>query len=199
MGYILKLTVILLVVSGIAAGALALVNLKTKPVILEFKRVEQERAREEVMKEGVLFKLYDDTSDFPFYRVYSDEEGTDLIGYIFTAIGKGYSSDVVTITAVDTSFNVVGIKVTSQQETPGLGTKVQEIKYGEDEPWFQRQFFKNYRESQGKGILNALTLAVDKDGGEIHSITGATISGRAISKSIKDGAKLLQEKIGAGK
>jgi len=199
MGYILKLTMILLVVSGIAAGSLALVNIKTRPIIEEYKKLEQERAREEVMKEGVLFKLSDEDADFPYYRVYSDEEGNDLIGYIFTAQGKGYSSTIETVTAVDTSFNVVGIKVTSQQETPGLGSKVSEVKYREDEAWFQRQYFKTYRESQGLTILNALSLAVDKDGGEVHSITGATISGRAISNSIKDGAKRLQLKIGAGK
>ncbi|OQX94990.1 hypothetical protein B6I21_07740, partial [candidate division KSB1 bacterium 4572_119] len=39
-------------------------------------------------------------------------------------------------------------------------------------------------------------LAVDKDGGEIKSITGATISSRAVANSIKEGLEDLEEKLG---
>ena len=198
MFYIVRLAVILMVVSGIAAGALALVNIQTRPIIEEYKRLEQERARSEVMKEGMEFVLYDEDSDLPYYRVYSDNEGTELIGYIFTALGKGYSSTIETVTAIDTTFNVVGIKVTSQKETPGLGAKCQEVKYGEDHSWFQRQYFMNYRKQQGASPLSGLTIAVDKDGGDINSITGATITGRAISNSIKESTKILKGRLEGG-
>ena len=199
MFYIVRLAVILMVVAGIAAGALALVNMQTRPIIEEYKRLEQERARSEVMKEGMKFVLYDEESALPYYRVYSDNAGSELIGYIFTALGKGYSSTIETVTAVDTTFQVVGIKVTSQQETPGLGAKCTEIKYGEEESWFQRQFFTNYRKQQGSTPLSGLTIAVDKDGGDIDSITGATITGRAISNSIKESSKILKNKLEDGK
>jgi Na+-translocating ferredoxin:NAD+ oxidoreductase subunit G len=195
MSYIIKLTVILMVISGIAAGSLALVNSKTFPIIAEHKIKEQENARQEVMKEGAKFLLCDSASSLPYYRVYADENETELIGYIITAVGKGYSSDIETVTSLDTTFHIIGIKIISQKETPGLGTKSQEIIYGEKDPWFQRQFLKNYLENQGSQPLDALTLAVDKDGGQIHSITGATITSRAISNSIKNGAITLKEKL----
>ena len=75
---------------------------------------------------------------------------------------------------VDTTGAIVGVQVLSQQETPGLGARIEEVKYGEKDPWFQRQFV-------GK---SAASVAVDKDGGEIQSVTGATISSRALSKSV---------------
>jgi electron transport complex protein RnfG len=119
----------------------------------------------------------------------------ELVGYIFNAPGKGYSSTIMTIAAVDTAFNIVGIKITSQQETPGLGSKCQEIKYGEKEPWFQLQYFKSYWEHHNKPPLNAMTVAVDKDNGIIHSITGATITTRAITNAIREKAKELQRNL----
>lgn len=199
MGYILKLTVILMIVAGIAAGALGLVNMKTRPIIEEYKRMQQEKARAEVMKEGVAFVLCDSAAALPYYKVYSDSENEDLIGYIFTAYGKGYSSTISTVTGIDADYQLVGIKVTFQQETPGLGAKCEEIRYGEDSPWFQRQYFMKQRLHDGNDPIDALTIAVDKDGGVIHSITGATITGRVISNSIKAAANTLKDKVEAGK
>lgn len=185
-----------MVITGIAAGALALVNMKTRPIIEEYKRMEQAKARAEVMTEGRKFVLKDSSSALPYYEVYSDDEATQLIGYVFNAAGKGYSSTITTVTGVDTAFKLLGIKITSQQETPGLGAKCQEIRYGESEPWFQHQFFKEYQTQKGAKALSALTVAVDKDGGKIHSITGATISGRAIANSIKQASSAIKEKTG---
>lgn len=220
MGYFIRLAVILMFITGVAAGSLALVNMKTRPIIVEYKRMQEAAARSEVMKEGVkhvprdwastlcdsLFHksiLLDSTiSDSllqdsallhskPYYEVYADEGETELIGYIFTAMGKGYSSTLETVTGVDTNFNIIGIKIISQQETPGLGAKCQEVSYGDKDSWFQRGFNKSYREKEGLGILSSLKVAVDKDEGEIHSITGATITTRAITNSIRETALQL--------
>ena len=90
---------------------------------------------------------------------------------------------------VDTTGKIIGLKVIAQTETPGLGTKIEEVKYGEKSPWFQDQFIK--RTADG--------LAVDKDGGEIKSITGATISSRAVAVSIKNGLDTLKNKLGGFK
>ena len=198
MWYIIRLAIILMIVTGISAGALSLVNLQTRPVIEEYKKQQQAAARAEVMEEGRVFVLRDSMSALPYYEVYSNEDTTGLIGYIFTAEGVGYASTLVTVTGVDTAFNIQGIKITSQQETPGLGAKCMEVRYGEDDPWFQRQYFKDWRLESGMKPLYAMTVAVDKDGGEIHSITGATITGRVISNSIKESAKELKAKLEEG-
>jgi len=195
MGYITKLAVILTIVTAIAAGSLALVNMKTKPIIDEYIRIQEENARTEVMPEGKQFVLKGADSDTSYYEVYGGENGDELIGYVFTALGKGYSSTIKTVTGIDLDYNLLGIKITFQQETPGLGAKCEEISYGESDPWFQRQFFKKYYEQRGEPPLNALTIACDKDGGRIHSITGATITGRAISNSIKQFTSTIKSKV----
>ena len=52
MGYVIRLGIILMVVACISAGGLALLNTQTAPIIEEYKRMEQERARLEVMPEA---------------------------------------------------------------------------------------------------------------------------------------------------
>jgi len=86
---------------------------------------------------------------------------------------------------VDTTGTIKGIKIMQQVETPGLGTKVEEVRYGENFSWFQDQFLNHV--AQG--------LAVDKDGGKIISVTGATISSRAVANSIKKGLSKLEKKV----
>jgi electron transport complex protein RnfG len=187
MGYVVRLGIILMVVGCISAGGLALLNSRTAPIIAEYKRMEQERARLEVMPgaEFGVFVLRDSASALPYYEAYADSEATELLGYVFTAAGNGYSSLVETVVGIDLDWNITGIKVISQQETPGLGTKAVEVRYGEDKPWFQEQF----RNKPSLGIM------VDKDGGEIVSITGATITSRTISDAIRNGANSLKEKV----
>ena len=69
---------------------------------------------------------------------------------------------------------ITGIKVASQQETPGLGTRIEELRRGEKEPWFQSQF-------RGKGAEAAIKLVRGGGPDGIEAITGATISSRAVT------------------
>jgi electron transport complex protein RnfG len=87
---------------------------------------------------------------------------------------------------VDTAGVIQGMKILSQAETPGLGAKITEVKYGDKWPWFQHQFI-------GKKGDN---LQVDKDGGEIKSVTGATISSRAVTKAVREGVLKLEKLLG---
>ena len=84
---------------------------------------------------------------------------------------------------IDTSYTIYAIKILSQQETPGLGSLCEQVRSGESNPWWQAQF-------TGK---TAKGIAVDKDKGEIESITGATITSRAITNSIAEGVDRLFE------
>jgi len=177
-----------MIITGVAAGSLTLVNMKTSPIIVEYKRMQETAARSEVMKEGVKHILCDSASTLPYYKVFTDEAGEELIGYIYTAKGKGYSSTIETVIGIDTDFKIVGIKVIAHLETPGLGAKCQERLYGEKGPWFQRLFSKYHRER----ALNALTVEVGWGEDKIHAITGATITTRAITNSIRETARQLK-------
>ena len=121
-----------------------------------------------------------------YYIGYSDKNKENLAGYILSVIGKGYQSDIETMVGLNPEGKIVAIKILSQLETPGLGTRLEEINAGEDKPWFQVQF-------SGKKLNQ---LMVDKDGGPIDSITGATISCRAVTLSIKKAMRDLGKTIG---
>jgi electron transport complex protein RnfG len=90
----------------------------------------------------------------------------------------GYSSEVKTMVGVSTGFKVTSIKIIDQAETPGLGANCEKPEFTE--------LFEN---------MTADKLKVDKDGGSIRSLTGATITTRAIANSIRAGIEVLADKL----
>lgn len=184
---IIKLGLILLLVTALAGAALSLVNSITKPRIEEQKRLATALALSAALPEAANGVIELDTTSnvIHFYRGYRDSSRQHLVGYAFLAMENGYSSQIETMVGVDTSGKIIGMKILHQLETPGLGTKIEEIRHGETMPYFQRQFLDLYADQ----------LAVDKDGGTITSITGATISSRAVTNSIKNGFLKLKQQI----
>ena len=184
--YIARLGLILMLIAGVAAGGLSLLNNQTAPIIAEYKAKQQAEARQEVSRSlgAVQFEKVITDDGFEYYKAL-DDAGT-VVGYVTLAYGKGYSSTIETIAGYDTSFDISGLKITFQQETPGLGTKAVEVHKGDSEPWFLRQFKEK----------NALNIAVKQDRGEIDAITGATITSRAVSNSVRDAARQIQADVG---
>ena len=184
----MKLGIILMVYALVAGGALAFVNIKTDPLIIKNRIAEENNARAEilpVMAGG--YEEKNERSDFPYWIGYRDAGKKEIGGYVFIALGTGYSSVISAMVGVDPGGKIIGVKVLSQQETPGLGAKVVEIRHGESDPWFTRQF-------SGKTVQD--DIKVKKDGGTIDSITGATISSRAVTNSINAGLKKLMGIVG---
>ena len=187
---IAKLGGILFLVTVVAAAALSGVNSITKPKIEEQRRLETERALTIALPNAnpnaIIPIIRGDA--VLFYRGYSETDSSDLVGYAIIARGKGYSSTIETMVGVDTSFVVTGLKILFQQETPGLGTKIGSIVHGDSTIWIQARFIG--RPTEG--------LAVDKDGGNIKSIIGATISSRAITNSIVAAVDSLKNWVNRG-
>ncbi|MDO9578264.1 MAG: FMN-binding protein [Candidatus Cloacimonadales bacterium] len=178
MSYFLKLGFVLLVITVIASGILAYVNSLTEPIILENQRKAKAEARLEVLPEAATF---DSIGTFNAENVFAGKDADgNLVGYVFLASLYGYSSDVKSMVGVNKDLIVNKIKVISQTETPGLGANC--IK-----PEFQAQF-------SDKGLGE---MKVNKDGGPIISITGATITTRTITNSIKNGLLELEKLIPA--
>jgi electron transport complex protein RnfG len=160
----------------IAAFALGGVYESTKGKIAYEKEKVMQEALKSVLPEAKTIVKTDGPDGKVYYRGFKTKD-TQMapIGYAIVANGKGYSSTVQTLVGLTPDGTIRGMNIMYQQETPGLGTKAVEIKYGESDPWFQRQFFAKPGD----------TIAVEKDGGQIQSITGATITSRAIASSIK--------------
>jgi len=128
---------------------------------------EEKSALDDVFLEATDFgeeKLGDET-----YYVAKKENKT--IGYIIRAKQRGYASTITMLVGFDLGGQIVGVKILSQEETPGLGAKINEVRYGENKPWFLKQF-------EGK-------IAQELDLKNIQAITGATISSTAVLEGVK--------------
>jgi len=106
------------------------------------------------------------------YTIYSDSE---RLGYAFLAIGKGYGGDINILVGLTDETTVKGITIVSQEETPGLGTRI-------TEPFFTDQFTG----------LDINDVALSRDGGRIDAITSSTISSSAVVEAV---SKTAMEKI----
>ncbi len=175
MKYYLKLSGILLAICVVASGTLALVNKKTAPIIKGIAASEERAAMLFVLPATQNF-VKQVAGEFTYFLAKDAEE--QVIGYVFVASEYGYSSDVKTVVGLKKDFSINSIKVISQAETPGLGANC------EKRQW-QEQF-------SGKKFSQ---VAVSKDGGDIVSITGSTITSRAVANSISAGIKLLEEAV----
>ncbi len=188
---ILKPGLILMLYSLLAGSALAVVNITASPRIEQNRLEAEAAARNEVlpgMKGG--FEERITGGGFRYWAGYAAESDDEPSGYVFVSAAYGYSSTIVIMAGVDRDLNIVGAAVISQQETPGLGTRITEVRRGETTPWFLARFM-------GKGAED--DLRVDRDGGTIEGITGATISSRAAAKAIEQGCATLHQTIGGSK
>lgn len=190
---IIKLSLILFIVAGIASGLLAVYNGMTKPIITQNAETKKNEAKsyvhtltnKELASDASSFKFetvtLEDGSEY--YKAYKDDE---FIGYSFVAEGAGYSGVVRTMVGTDKDFNITTIKVIKQTETPGLGANAQVVKYQQERPYFEQRF-------NGK---SALEVVVDKDDknspNKIESLTGSTITTRTVCNSIQKYAKKVQ-------
>lgn len=173
MTYYLKLGGILLAVCAIATGILAYVNSVTEPKIEALKAEETIKSREELIP-NCDFEEVTLREDFSYF-IATDKETKELKGYTFTAQKKGYGSTIKTMAGLDPEFRVIGIKIIDQSETPGLGANCTNES-------FTAQF-------KGK---TPEQLLVDKDGGPIKSLSGATITSRAIAASLKEEVEAIK-------
>lgn len=185
---ILKLAGSLALITVVAAGALSRVYLMTRDRIAEVERQRELDAMKTALPAASVFEPDTTAGGFVYYCGYPGEAASgEPAGYVALALGKGYSSTIRTMVGMDGSREITGIKVASQQETPGLGTRIEEIHRGEDEPWFQRQF-------RGK-TSSGLELVRGGGADGIEAITGATISSRAVTSSVRETVGQLEKVI----
>jgi len=86
----------------------------------------------------------------------------------------GYNGDIRLLVGINAAGTILGVRVISHRETPGLGDPIE----AEKSDWifgFEHKSLKN-PESSG--------WAVKRDGGEFDQFTGATISPRAVVRAV---------------
>jgi electron transport complex protein RnfG len=177
----------------VASVLLGVTNCSTESTI-------QQRLAEDLqnsLAEVVPAELHDndmlqDTRTIPSaeYNIAADETTVYLakkagqitaVCFKFTA-PDGYSGVINMIMGVDRDGNILGVRVLSHKETPGLGDKIEAAKSN----WIL--------DFVGRSLENLTPAqwAVKKDGGEFDQFAGATITPRKSVQAIYRGLQLFK-------
>jgi electron transport complex protein RnfG len=115
--------------------------------------------------------------------VYRGTEGMQVKALAWEVSGQGYAGEIRLILGMDAKGEILGVRVLSHAETPGLGDKIEVQR----DDWIL--------EFNGLSLQNppAEEWKVDKDGGRFDSFSGATITPRAVVHAIKSGLDFFQE------
>ena len=165
--YVLRLSLTLLAITAFVALALAGVNGVTKDRIAQIKEEKMQQAMADVLPgaqelENVAFT--DATGTVK--NVYASGDG-----YVVEVAPAGFGGAITMMVGIKTDKTVNGISIVSHTETAGLGSvAAANTSAGEA---FRSQF---------AGVSGS--IAVDKDGGDIDSITSATITSRAVTAGV---------------
>jgi electron transport complex protein RnfG len=113
--------------------------------------------------------------------VYRALEGLTVSGVAFETVGQGYGGAIRVLLGVDKDGRILGARVLAHTETPGLGDKIEVDR----DDWIL--------DFDGKSLGEPLPerWAVKKDGGDFDQFSGATITPRAVVKSVKEGLELF--------
>jgi Na+-translocating ferredoxin:NAD+ oxidoreductase subunit G len=161
-----KFGFLLMLVCSIAAAALAYTYAKTKPVIEQRKIETEKEAIQSIFPQAAEVKIVIKNKEN--FKVVFDKDRKEL-GVAMKAAPAGYGGPIEMLVGVTREGKVSAIKIMSQNETPGLGTKTAEPK-----------FYEQFAGKQDK------ELALKKDGGTIEAITAATISSQAVAKGVQE-------------
>jgi len=165
----LKLVAVLTMICAVSAALLAAVyNLTMRPILAALE-LKTSAAAQAVMPPGaqqITRKLINRTTFF----VARAADGKVAAVAVEGLSKNGYGGTLSLMVGLSADQKVIGYKIITANETPGLGTKISSEKF--TAPIFGKPFSSNWK--------------VKKDGGDFDAVTSATISSRAALECIKD-------------
>ena len=169
---ILSLFVITLVASAAVGGAYML----TLSAIEQSKIAKVNAAIKEVMPDfdnDPAAEMTVEGAEGEQLKIYPARLGGRLVGYaIETFSPNGFNGEIRIMVGFLSDGTINRTSVIAQNETPGLGDKIDRKKDSKFSPQFDGKNPETFR------------LAVIKDGGEVNAITGSTVTSRAFSQAI---------------
>lgn len=182
---IAKITFTLVAFYVIGGFILAFVYAKASPKIYKNNEEAEQRALKQLMPEADdISKMGDWTIHDKEAKYFVAKKHGETIGYVVQSFGKGYSSYINTLIAVDKDFKVQKINILGQAETPGLGDEI-------DSESFKAQF--KDKDLEHLKVLKTETKEY------IQALSGATISSRAVTEdAVKNGVAFLVKTVKEG-
>ena len=172
------------VLGGIAllpSGALALADRATDADIKAAQDRDMKQSLTQVLPGQYDNDLLKDTVTLPDpdgdVTVYRARVGGKVAAVVFKVQARGYAGPVGSMMGVDRDGRMLGVRGIKHSETPGLGDKIEPAK-GDWIHGFEHKILGDPPEAK---------WAVKKDGGVFDQFAGATITPRAVVKSVKGG------------
>jgi electron transport complex protein RnfG len=163
--YVLRISLTLLLITGVVAALLAGVNMITAPIIAAANEAKTQEAVNAVLPGGDTPVAFADETGL-VANVYASDTG-----YAVQVKPSGFDGQIDMMVGIDKDGNILGISIISHTETAGLGAvAAAENTKGEA---FRDQF-----------IGMSGSVSVTKDGGEVDAVTGATVTSRAICDGV---------------
>ena len=104
-------------------------------------------------------------------------DGDEPAATIFATVAPdGYNAPIHLLVGVSPSGTLTGVRAVSHRETPGLGGQIDAAK----SDWIRQFDGKSLEMPQPSG------WAVKKDDGQFDSLTGATVTSRAVVKAVEN-------------
>lgn len=170
-------------ISGVCSLGVGVVNQVTAEPIRVANEQKVEVALQSVLPEFERLELKQIENagiSLDLYTAYSSDK---VVGYAArSGSNSGYAGLVELIMGVAPDGELLGVEVTKQNETPGLGAKITE----EDNILISAIKGKN---------LNEYELVVAKDGGNVDALTGSTITSRAYLEAVELGFEVLKKNV----
>ncbi len=174
-----KITLNLTLAAFLSGVIIAVVYYFTAP-IAEIQRIRmKEQSMKDLVPTATAFNPVEGKTEW--YRAEKDGE---LLAYLIMTSEKGFDGHVKMFLAASTDQKVIGFKVLSHKETPGLGDQA-----------FQPKFADQFN---GK-VYQQLELVKMQEEGKILAVTGATITSRAVTNAIKKALVELEEYLNQSK
>ena len=170
-------TITLLIIALVTSVLLVATNGLTKDKIAELQEQANREARQAVLPEADDFierGIVTNDAEITFF------EATNGAGYVFSTQAKGYGGAVVVMTGVTADGQVAGVKITEQNETPGLGQKA-----------LDTAFTDQYKFAVPEGGF-VVTKSGKTADAEINALAGATITTNAVTNSVNEALEIYK-------
>ena len=173
--YILRLSLTLLLIAGLAAAALAYVNSITKDAIAENQLAKTRLAVAEVLPGAENMTLVDNGSGI-VKGVYAPSADSPVQGWaVEVAPGSGFGGEIRLMVGIGADGKVTGISIITHAETPGLGAvAAAKTPAGEE-------FRSSFTGENGELAL-----------GDIDALSGATITSKAVLEGVNAALRYVE-------
>ncbi len=174
----------LFIIGALSGGLLSYVANWASPKIAIHRQEDTENAIYQVQPNCKKTEKVE--AAFELYRAYG--ENGDTLGYVMPIEGNGFQGKIrLMIGVTKDATELTGLEILEQAETPGLGQKIVE-----DD--FKKQFVNLITNP----LVEWIKGAAPEKKNQIQTITGATISSKAVVAIINTGLETLRKSLNDG-